>query len=78
MTNPSLDAPIPARIRLAGGARATEARASVLTHTNMWATNTYADPNEVKPAALPAKLAAGAVELTVPRQAVVALELQIA
>jgi len=78
LTNPSLDDAVAARVRLAGQARATEARATVLTHTDMRATNTFARPDEVKPAALAVRVEAGSLEFSVPKQAVVAVEIQIA
>ena len=43
----------------------------------MRAANTFAKPDEVKPAPLAVKAAADAVELTVPPKAVVAVDLLI-
>ena len=77
LTNPSLDAALSVRLRLSGGARATEARATVLTHQDMRATNTFAEPGVVKPAAHPVRAVADAVELTVPKQAIVLVECEI-
>ena len=77
LTNPSLDSSLSLRIRLAGGARASEARGTVLTHPDMRATNTFAEPEEVKPAAHPVRVAGEAMELSVPRQAVVLIECAI-
>jgi alpha-N-arabinofuranosidase len=74
LTNPSLDAALAVRLRLSGGARAAEARGQVLTHPDMRATNTFADPDQVKLASHPVKVAADAVELIVPKQAVVLVE----
>ena len=71
LTNPSLELPLSVRIRLAGGARATDARGLVLTHSDMRATNTFASPDEVKPAAHPVKVVGDALVLTLPRQSVV-------
>jgi len=71
LTNPSLELPLSVRIRLAGGARATDARGLVLTHSDMRATNTFARPDEVKPAAHPVKVVGDALVLTLPRQSVV-------
>src|SRR5262249_37307995 len=45
LTNPSLQEPVTARLRLAGGAQLREARATVLTHEDMHATNTFASPD---------------------------------
>jgi len=77
LTNPSLDAALSVRIRLAGGARATEARGLVLTHQDMRATNSFADPNEVKPAAHPVRVAADALEVSLPKQAIILVECDI-
>jgi alpha-N-arabinofuranosidase len=74
LTNPSLDAALSVRIELAGGVRATEARGLVLTHQDMRATNTFADPDEVKPAAHPVRVVANALELSLPKHAVVLVE----
>jgi alpha-L-arabinofuranosidase len=74
LTNPSLDAAFRLRLRLSGGARASEARASVLTHQDMRATNTFAEPDAVKPATHAVKVVADALELNVPNQAVVLVE----
>jgi alpha-N-arabinofuranosidase len=77
LTNPSLDANLSLRIRLAGGVRATEARAVLLTHQDRRATNTFADPDEVKPTAHPVRMVADALELTLPKQAVMLVECDI-
>lgn len=78
LTNVSLDSPVTARIRLAGGSRAMEGRGQVLTHSDMRATNTFDRPDEVKLAPLPVTLSGDVVSVTVPKQSVVALELAIA
>jgi alpha-L-arabinofuranosidase len=44
----------------------------------MRATNTFADPDEVKPAAHPVRVVADALEVSLPRQAVVMVECEIA
>jgi alpha-N-arabinofuranosidase len=77
LTNPSLDAALSVRIRFAGGARATEARGLVLTHQDMRATNSFADPNEVKPDAHPVRVAADALEVSLPKQAIILVECDI-
>jgi alpha-L-arabinofuranosidase len=77
LTNPSPDAAVSARIRLGGG-RVAEGRGTVLTHEEMTATNTFDDPDNVTPGNLAVKVHGDAARVTVPRQAVVALELQIA
>jgi alpha-N-arabinofuranosidase len=77
LTNPSLENAVIARIRLQGAA-AQEARGQVLTHADMRAANTFEKPGEVAPAALPVKLVQGGLEVTIPKQAVAALEVRIA
>ena len=77
LTNPSLDSSLSLRVRFASGARATEARASVLTHSDMRATNSFADPDEVKPATHPVRVVADRLELNLPRRAVVLVECDI-
>jgi alpha-N-arabinofuranosidase len=78
LTNPSLEAPVAARIRLAGGARVTEARATVLTHEDLAAANTFENPNQVRLAELSVQILKGGAEVTIPTKAVVALEFQVA
>ena len=65
------------RIRLTGGARVKEARGVVLTHQDMRATNTFADPKGVKPAAHPVKVVADAIVLSLPKQAIVLVECEV-
>jgi len=77
LTNPSLDAAVTARIRLAAGARIREGRGVTLTHNDMRAANTFQDPNKVAPSALAVRLAGETVEVTLPKQAVAAIELVI-
>jgi hypothetical protein len=43
----------------------------------MRATNTFSDPDEVKPAAHPVKVVADTLELSLPRQAVLLVECDI-
>jgi alpha-N-arabinofuranosidase len=78
LTNPSLVDRVVARIRLTGGARLREARATVLTHEDMRATNTFERPDEVHLGPLPAQVSGDTVTLTIPRQAVVAVSLRLA
>lgn len=78
LTNPSVDVAVSARIRLGGGGRVTEGRGAVLTHEEMTATNTFDDPDNVTPSGLTVRTSGDAAQLTIPRQAVVALELGIA
>jgi alpha-N-arabinofuranosidase len=78
LTNPSLREPVVARIRLTGGARLREARATVLTHPDMHATNTFERPDEVGLAPLAAPVSGDAATLTIPKQAVVAASFRLA
>src|SRR6266850_4638467 len=72
LTNPSLQEGVVTRLRLTGGARLREARATVLTHQDMHATNTFETPDEVGLAALAAQVSGDAATVTIPKQAVVA------
>ncbi len=71
LTNPSLDSPVTARIR---GAGVAEAKGVVLTHADMRAANTFAKPDEVRPAALAVKVAGDVAEVTLPPKSVAALD----
>ena len=77
LTNPSLQDSVVTRIRLSGGARLREGRATVLTHQDMHATNTFERPDEVGLAALPAQVSGDTATITIPKQAVVAVSLQL-
>jgi alpha-N-arabinofuranosidase len=76
LTNPSLDSAMAVRLGLSG-ADAAEARGTVLTHTDMRATNTFAKPEEVRPEPLAVRAAGKSVNVTVPKQSVVALAIQL-
>jgi alpha-L-arabinofuranosidase len=78
ITNPSLEATVSAGIRLEGGGRVAEGRGTVLTHAEMTATNTFGDPDNVALAKLGVEIRGDAARVTIPKQAVVALELEIA
>jgi alpha-L-arabinofuranosidase len=78
LTNPSLEEAVAARIRLSGGATLREARATVLTHEDMHATNTFESPDEVTRAPLAVSVSGATATLTIPRQAVVAVSFQLA
>ena len=78
LTNPSLQDGVVTRIRLAGGARLLEGRATVLTHEDMHATNTFERPDAVGPAALPTQVSGDTATITIPKQAVVAVALRLA
>jgi len=77
LTNPSLQDSVVTRIRLSGGARLREGRATVLTHQDMHATNTFERPDEVGLAPLAVPLSGDTATITIPKQAVVALSLQL-
>jgi alpha-N-arabinofuranosidase len=77
LTNPSLDAPRTARIHLTSG-NIVESRGTLLTHENMMAGNTLDRPKEVQSAALPVNLRGNNMEITIPRHAIVSLELKLA
>ena len=78
LTNPSLQDTVVTRIRVAGGAGLREARASVLTHEDMHATNTFEKPNEVSLTDLAARVSGETATVTIPKHAVVAVSLQLA
>jgi alpha-L-arabinofuranosidase len=78
LTNPSLQEGIVTRIRLSGGARLREARATVLTHEDMHATNTFERPDEVGLAALAVQVSGDIATVAIPKQAIVAVMLQLA
>jgi alpha-L-arabinofuranosidase len=78
LTNPSIEASMPVRIKLTGGANVLEARGLVLTHPDMRATNTFAKPNEVKAMPQDVKVARDALELNLPKQSVTMIDCRIA
>lgn len=78
ITNPSIDAPVTARLRLAGGASAVEGRGVVLTHDDMRARNSFQNPDEVRPASLPVNVGKGEITVLLPKQAVAAVEIRLA
>jgi alpha-N-arabinofuranosidase len=77
LTNPSLDSPVTARLRLTNGSM-VEGRGAMLTHAEMTAGNTLDSPNQVQPVALRVDLRRGRAEISIPKHAVVALELKLA
>jgi alpha-L-arabinofuranosidase len=78
LTNPSVDSTVAARIRFAGGARASDGRGTVLTHSDMSARNTFQNANEVRPSPLSVTTGGEGVVVVIPRQAVAAVEIQLA
>jgi alpha-N-arabinofuranosidase len=77
LTNPSLDSAVAARIRLTSGS-IVEGRGSVLTHAEMNAGNTFDRPNEVKLAPFPVTVRGNNTEISIPKHAVVSLQLRMA
>ena len=75
LTNPSLDSSRAVRLRL-DGANVSAAKAQVLTHEDRQAANTFAAPNLVSIANLPATADGSYVRVTLPKQSVVALTLR--
>jgi alpha-L-arabinofuranosidase len=78
LTNPSVDRPITTRIRLAGGARASDGRGTALTHSDIRASNTFQNADEVKLSSLAVKMSGDNLVAEIPRQSVAALEIQLA
>jgi alpha-N-arabinofuranosidase len=78
LTNPSLRDTVITRIRVTGGAALRESRATVLTHEDMRATNTFDQPDRVVPVALRTQVSGDTTTITIPRQAVVAVSLLLA
>jgi alpha-N-arabinofuranosidase len=77
LTNPSLQDRVTARLRLSGGARLREARATVLTHQDMHATNTFDKPDEVRLATLPTQVSGDTTTISMPTQSIVAVSLSL-
>lgn len=78
LTNPTVNSPITTRIRFAGGARPGDGRGTLLTHGDMRAGNTFQNTNEVRPSSLPVKISGESLVVEIPKQAVVAVEIQLA
>jgi len=74
VTNPSLDSPVTAHIRLTSGS-IVEGRGSILTHADMTAGNTFDHPDKVKLAPFPVTVRGSMAEIALPPRAVAALEL---
>jgi alpha-N-arabinofuranosidase len=86
LTNPSLDDRVATRLRGAGGdalaamasaSRVRDARATILTHEDMHAANTFERPDTVGLKSLPVDLSREAASLTIPIQAIVAVTLDL-
>jgi alpha-N-arabinofuranosidase len=78
LTNPSVDAGVTVRVRVAGSMRPSEGRGTVLTHPTMNAANTLDKPDEVKPAPISITISGDAATVTLPKQSVAALQLRLA
>ena len=76
VTNPSLDSPVSARIRLTSG-NITDGRGTVLTHPEMTARNTFDRPDEVKLQPFPVSIRKNRLDVSIPPRAVVSLELRV-
>ena len=76
LTNPSLDSAITVRLRI-DGASASEAKGQILTHDNREATNTFATPVMVSLAPFTATMNGQYVRVTIPKQAVVSLNVRV-
>ncbi len=75
ITNPSVDIPVAANIRLTSG-DILEARGSALTHAEMTASNTLDHPDKVRPASIPVNVRGNRIQISLSPRAVVSLELQ--
>ena len=64
-------------VTLVGSAKANAARAQVLTHGDMAAANTFQNPSEVKLSQLPVSVAGNGLSAVIPKQAVVAIEIDL-
>jgi alpha-N-arabinofuranosidase len=78
MTNPSAESTLKTRLRISGGARQTEARGTVLAHSDMRAGNTFSHPEEVKPSALTSTVVADGIEVVLPKNSVALIECMLA
>ncbi len=76
VTNPSLENAVQTRIRIEG-ARLQEARGRVLTHNDMEAANTFAEPEKVMTSEFAVSQRGEEITLKVPPKAVVAIEARV-
>ncbi len=77
LTNPSLENAGSVRIKLTGGASPSDAKATVLTHRDMRAMNTFVAPNEVQPVAHPVRISSRGIEVKLPPQSIVLIESEL-
>jgi alpha-N-arabinofuranosidase len=78
VTNLSPDTAVVTRIVFTGGAQPTESRATVLTHADMRARNSFDAPDEVRPAKLPVTVNGSGLAITLPKHSVAAIEIVLA
>jgi len=77
MTNPSLDSAVRTEMLLSSG-NIVEGRGTLLTHEDMTAGNSFDHPNKVEMARLPVNVHGNIAEISIPKRAIVSLELKIA
>jgi len=77
LTNPSLNVPLTAKLRLTAG-DIVEGKGTILTHANMSASNTFDHPTAVQPAPFAVSIHGNGSAITVPPRSIVALELRLA
>jgi alpha-N-arabinofuranosidase len=78
LTNPSLDDTVSVALRVEGGGRVAEGRGTLLGHEEITAANTFERPDAVTLKPIVVEVRGDAARVTIPRHAVVALELRIA
>ncbi|HVW84816.1 MAG TPA: alpha-L-arabinofuranosidase C-terminal domain-containing protein [Bryobacteraceae bacterium] len=78
LTNPSVTGDRTVQLKIAGSRKPAEARARVLTHAAMNATNSLGKPEEVRLKALAVQVARDAVAVTLPARSVSAITIRLA
>ena len=76
LTNPSLDSAVVTQVRLTQGS-IVEGRGTVLTNADMTARNSFERPDEVRPQPFAVAVKGQGIEVSIPKAAVVSLELTI-
>jgi len=77
LTNTSAQDAMNLRVRVGGQVHVLEGKGTVLTHGDPAATNTFACPATLVATAFPVKISGGAATVSLPRQSVAALQLQL-
>jgi len=77
LTNPSVEASVTVRVRVAGSMRPSEGRGTVLTHSAMNAANTFDKPDEVRPAPINVTISGDTATVSLPKHSVAALQLRL-